>query len=273
MAVTRRWLCGLLPQIGHSWIIHLNIQRLTMINILCNDIYELFLSGHKANNRELFEKVFELSRYFSQNPVTLKSLENLFELEKKLMNSKGPHKQFVEKHIFQILSRSSLYCGPELTDNEYLTLNEELIEKASNIKEKQKYIVASKFVSFAIGIFKFIKARDNFNNKRKSLALEILSNISNYYNVPEALELCLLSLKSKKETLILAALEFQENYIRNRGIPLDSEIIEILDKIIIQTKDRSVAVGALDLQVKTGNISEFEALSRIDEWKEKNDYW
>jgi len=41
----------------------------------------------------------------------------------------------------------------------------------------------------------------------------------------------------------------------------------------IQTKDRSVAVGALDLLVKTGNISEFEALSRIDEWKEKNDYW
>ena len=56
-------------------------------------------------------------------------------------------------------------------------------------------------------------------------------------------------------------------------MPLPSDIIEILDKIIIQTKDRSVAVGALDLLVKTGNIGELEALSRIDEWKEKNDYW
>ena len=54
-----------------------------MVNILCNDIYKLFLSGNKANNQKLFDKVFELSRYFFQNPVTVESLENLFELEKK----------------------------------------------------------------------------------------------------------------------------------------------------------------------------------------------
>ena len=55
-----------------------------MVNILCNDIYKLFLSGNKANNQKLFDKVFELSRYFFQNPVTVESLENLFELEKKM---------------------------------------------------------------------------------------------------------------------------------------------------------------------------------------------
>lgn len=244
-----------------------------MIDTLCNDIYKLFLSGKKSNNRELFDKIFEISRYFYQNPFTLESLENLFELEKKLMNSKGSHKQFIEENIFQFLSRSSLYCAPEQHNNEYLTLNEELIERATDDKEKQKYIMTFKLVSFASEIFKFKKERDNFNNKRKSLLFGILGNICNYYNVPEALELCLLSLKSKKKTLILAALEFQENYCRNREVPLRSEIIDILDRIIIQTKDYSVAVGALDLLVKTGNISEIEALSRIDEWKEKNDYW
>jgi hypothetical protein len=244
-----------------------------MIEILCNDIYNLFLSGNKANNRELFDKVFEISRYFFQNPFALESLENLFELEKKMMNSKGPHKQFIEENILQTLSRSTRYCAPERHDNEYLTLNAELIERATDDKEKQKYMMTLKLVSFTREIFKFKKARDNFNNKRKSLALDILGNICNYYNVSEAFELCLLSLKSKKKTLILAALEFQENYCRNREVSLRSEIIEILDRIIIQTKDRSVAVGALDLLVKTGNISEFEALSRIDEWKEKNDYW
>lgn len=246
-----------------------------MVNVLCNDIYKLFLSGNKANNRKLFDKVFELSRYFFQNPVTVESLENLFELEKKLMNSKGSYKQLIEEHIFQALSSSSLYCSPEQTDNEYLTLNEKLIEKATDINEKQKYIMASKLVGFAIEIFKFKKARDNFNSKRKSLSLKVLGNISNYYDIPEALELCLLSLKSKKKTLILAALEFQENYTRNREIPLSSKVSRILDKILLQTKDRSVAVSALDVQIKAGNIREFEALSRIDEWKEKNenDYW
>ena len=103
-----------------------------MIEILCNNIYKSFLSGNKANNRELFDKVFEISRYFFQNPFTLESLENLFELEKKLMNSKGPHKQFIEENILQSLSRSTLYCAPEQHDNEYLTLNAELIERATD---------------------------------------------------------------------------------------------------------------------------------------------
>lgn len=244
-----------------------------MITALYNDIYELFLSGIKANNRELFDKVHELTSYFFQNPITLDSLENLFELERKLMNSKGPHKQFVEEHIFKIFSRSTLYCSPKNIDDKYLVLKEELVEKERDTNEKQKYIFALKLVNFAVEIFNFKKARDSFNSKRKSLLLEILSKLSNYYDFPEALELSLLSLKSKKKDLILAALEFLENYVHNRKIPLSSEIVELLDKIILQTKDRTVAVGVLDLQVKTKHISEFEALSRIEEWKEKNDYW
>ncbi|MCK5648782.1 MAG: hypothetical protein KAI22_07870, partial [Gammaproteobacteria bacterium] len=62
-------------------------------------------------------------------------------------------------------------------------------------------------------------------------------------------------------------------YTKHKNIYLSDEIIKLLDKIILQTKDRSVAVGALNLQVTTGEIDEFEALSRIDDWKEINDHW
>ncbi len=130
-----------------------------------------------------------------------------------------------------------------------------------------------KLASFAIEIFNFKRERDSFSNKRKSLALQILSNISTYYNIPKAHDLCVLSLKSKKKALILAALEFQEGYIRDRKVSLGSNIIVILDDIIEHTKDHSVAVSALDLLIKTNNISEFQALASIDEWKEKHDYW
>ncbi|MBU0487813.1 MAG: hypothetical protein KKD31_07655, partial [Bacteroidetes bacterium] len=50
---------------------------------------------------------------------------------------------------------------------------------------------------------------------------------------------------------------------------LSENIRNELDKIIVKTKNRIVATGALNLQVITGFISEFEALSRIDDWKEK----
>ena len=60
-----------------------------MINKLCGDISNYFLSGRKADERNLFNKVFDLSRYFIQNSATLESLEKLFVLEQKIMNSKG----------------------------------------------------------------------------------------------------------------------------------------------------------------------------------------
>ncbi len=244
-----------------------------MANALCKDIYELFTLRIKANNRRLFDKVFELSNYFVRNPVTIESLECIIELERKMMNSSGPHKQFVEEHVFQALTRSTLYCSPEQSNDEYLSFKEKPIGDTNNIDKKQEVILASKLLSFVIEVFKFNKARDNFSSKRKALSFGIIGNISYYYDIPEVFDLCLLSLKSKKKSLIFAALEFQENYTRNREVSLSPSVIEILDKIILQTKDHSVAVGVLDLQVKTGNIDEFEALSMIDEWKEKNEYW
>ena len=245
-----------------------------MLNNICNDIYNSFLLGIKANNRELFNKVFELTAYSIHNPITPSIIETIIELERKMMNSKGPHKQFIEEHIFAILSRGARYfCSAEKLDDEYLTLNKELIRKENDAEKKEKYIISLKLANLADEIFQFKMARDNFSNKRKALSLNILSTLSNYYNLPKSLDLCLFALKSKKKDLIFAALEFQENYIRKRETYLSSNIIKLLDKIILQTKDRSVAVGALNIQVTTGQIDEFEALSRIDEWKEKNDIW
>jgi len=47
---------------------------------------------------------------------------------------------------------------------------------------------------------------------------------------------------------------------------------KIIDKYDL-SNDRSVVVSVLDILVKANNISELEALSRIDEWKEKHVFW
>lgn len=90
------------------------------------------------------------------------------------------------------------------------------------------------------------------------------------YDIPEAIDLCMAAFQSNKKTLVLAAAEFYENYRRGRNISLTPEMVEQLDDITRKTKDRSVAVTVLNLQVEEGLISEFEALYRIDEWKERN---
>lgn len=102
------------------------------------------------------------------------------------------------------------------------------------------------------------------------MAIDLIGKVALYYDIPEAVELFMAALKSHKKNLILAAAEFYEYYRRGRNISLTPEMVEQLDDIISKAKDRTVAVTALNLQVETGLISELEALSRIDDWKERN---
>ena len=142
-------------------------------------------------------------------------------------------------------------------------------DKKRNRKEKEKYLMALELVNFAREIFAIKIPRDSFNTKRKALAIEMLAPLASYYDFPETFELCLVALKSKNKGLILAGIEFLESYVHDHDEPLSPEIIELLDEIILKTKSHSVAVSVLNLQAETGYISEFDALSRIGEWKAK----
>ncbi|MFH1549011.1 MAG: hypothetical protein ABIH04_00470 [Planctomycetota bacterium] len=239
---------------------------------LCNAIYALFLSGIKGTSRELFDSSSKLLSYFVRYPATPDSIESVFELERKLITARGPHKQFIEERIFQSLSASAFHCAPEPSGKKSLTLNTALLERTTAVKEKQKIIIALKLVGFSEGIFQLRNPRDAFNSKRKSLALDLLGRIAAYYDVPEAIDLCRVALASHKKPLVLAAVDFYENYTRNRHVSLPPEIIRLLNEVITKTKNRSVAVAALNVQVVSGAISEMGALSMIDDWKDRNRY-
>ncbi|MEA3548802.1 MAG: hypothetical protein U9R66_14210 [Thermodesulfobacteriota bacterium] len=244
-----------------------------MLATLCNEIHKLFLSGIKGTNRELFNRAYELSHYFVRHPATLESLELVFELERKLCAGRGPHKQFVEGRVFEALCTSALYCAPDCSDKKCLTENLPLLQKTTCIEEKQEHMIALKLVDFSREVFQLHIPRDAFNSKRKSLALELIGKVAVYYDIPEAYELCTAALQSKKKSLVLAALEFYEIHWHGQDRSLSPELITQLNEIISKTKDRSVAVTALNLQVEAGVASELEALSRIDDWKERNQEW
>jgi len=244
-----------------------------MVDKICNHIKALFLANDKTSKRTLFEKLKKLYIYFMQNPATPETLEKIFELERSIVNAKGTHKQYVEKEILSILTRITREYAPGQKENTYLPLNQKLIEEDTNVHEKQRHLMALKLVHFAYEIFNYKIPRDSFSGKRKSIAIDIINNLSIYYEFPEAFELCILGLKSKRKWTIFSALEFLKTYHRNRDIPLTADIKKILNDIVDHTDNRGVAVGALNIQVETGEISEFQALSKIDDWKEKHDVW
>lgn len=244
--------------------------RTLMLSALCREIQHLFLTGTKGTNRELWDKAYELSNYFMQNHATPELLESIIALERKLIPAKGSYKQFLEERVFQALFTGALYCAPERSGKKRMTLDPVLIERSTSVQERQRHLMALKLVSFSMEVLQLQNPRDAFNNKRKGLAMDLVGRVAVYYDIPQAVDLCLAALRSNKKTLVLAAVEFYENYRRGRNVSLTPEMVERLDDIIRKTKDRSVAVTALNLQVEDGLISELEALSRIDDWKERN---
>ena len=241
-----------------------------MLSALCKEIYQLFLIGTKGTNRKLWDKAYDMSNYFVQNHATPELLEAIIGLEYKLIAANGPYKQFLEERVFQALCVSALYCAPERSDKERMVLDPALIERSTDVQQRQRCLMALKLVNFSKEIFQLTIPRDTFNTKRKGLAMDLIGRVAAYYDIPEAIELCMAAFQSNKRTLVLAAAELFENYSRRRDISLPPEMVERLDDIIRKTKDRSIAVAGLNLQVEAGLISEFEALSRIDDWKERN---
>lgn len=233
-----------------------------MISEICNDVYKQFLLSEKSNDQKLFKKIKELDGFFYyKRPMTLKVLDVLFEFERKMIHSKGPSRQRIESTILRGFSK--------YTFDSYYFMDPEPVDKKRTPKEEEKYLIALKLVDFADELFVIKIPRDSFSNKRKSLILEMLAPLAGYYDLPSIFELCLVALKSKNRKLILSGIEFWETYAHDQDVPLSAEIIELLDEIILETKDHSIAVSALNLQIEKNHIDEFEALSRIDAWKEK----
>ena len=239
-----------------------------MLNNLCTDILRAFSVGTQTNNHELFDKAHDLSVYFHMNSATPALLDTVIELEYSVLKMTGPHKQFLEECIFGALRRSTCYYAPE--DEPWEKLNQDFAEVGLTSEQKLRRKLALRIVTFSEQIFAQNRPRDTFANKRKCLAMGLLDRIDRYYDVPQCEKLYVAALASGKKALVPAAVEFYENYLRRRNAELTPEVLALLDKLVRKTKNRSVAVAALNLQVTTGVISELSALSDIDEWKEKN---
>jgi len=88
------------------------------------------------------------------------------------------------------------------------------------------------------------------------------------------MELCTKSIKNKSKNEFLACVECLKIYYAERKDELlNEDIISIVEKRVNKTKNRAELIGGLTLLVDTGVISEFEALSKRDEWRERTNRW
>jgi len=243
-----------------------------MPSVLCEELYQIFLRGEKAVPRELPLKLRQLTGLFFRHQATAASLEPIFTLEKRLIAARGPHRQHLETQVFQALFFSTDACEAPHPHAKRLRLEPGLVAASVSSQESQRHQLALKLAAFAQEIFHCQPpARDAFTNKRKCLAMDLIARVSRHYDLPEAVALWTTALQSNKKALILTAIECYDDYRRDRDLPLPPEVVERLNAIAETTKDRTVAVTALNMLVEADLIDEFEAMARIDQWKEKND--
>lgn len=245
----------------------LSIMSKIKIKELCDIIIDLYEETDTENQDRstALQLVYKLRFEIKLKDFSNDSLILILETTKKVASTKNNLKQILEKELLSLIS----YLPHKLWMKDQEEKNRKF-ERGTKDNEGQ---IAESLINFAKEIFEIKLDRDSFAGKRRGYSIQILESLTNYFEVPEFMELCSKSISSKSKNEFLDSVECLKNYCIEKGEVPNEDLIAIIDKRIEKTKNRVEAVSGLNLQVETGLISELEALSRLDEWKERNGRW
>jgi len=134
---------------------------------------------------------------------------------------------------------------------------------------RRSILIVAELRDYALECLRFnARPRDAFAGARRGQSFEILGIAGRLFDLPEALDMARQALRRSRSQTVRGAIIFLEDYFKAR------EDMEVPDDIhtalsVAETTDsRSTATGALNVLV--GEISDMEALDRLDDWKDKH---
>ena len=151
-------------------------------------------------------------------------------------------------------------------------LNTSLIQNSDG-KEKKFHEISLEIYNTVLALMKVRKKRDSYSGKRKGHAISILTMLAECYEIDNIENLYIENLKNKSLKLLYGTLESITSYYSNSEKQVNSEIVKLINRRADKAKKRSEIVGCLQTLIELKDISEMEALSRLDTWKEKHEYW
>ncbi len=238
------------------------------IKEICSDILDIYEKAEKEKrDRSLaIQLIYKMKLQIDFGSFSKDDLSQILETSKKIASTKKNYKQILEKELLSLISFLPHALWMETKDN----VESQKFDR--NLKTNEAEIAES-LINFSKEIYEIRLDRDAFSGKRRGYSIQILASLSDYFDVPEFLDLCSKSIKSKSKIEFLESIECLKDYCLERDETPSKAIIEVIDQRILKTKIRSEATSGLNLQVETGLICELQALSRLDEWKEKNEVW
>jgi hypothetical protein len=230
---------------------------------ICSEILEfheaqIFCS---SNSSTPLRFVTKLQASFNKKRISLKSLNLIFETYLKIATDKThtKGKQVFEAELLPFI----VFLPHTLWGKEAPGCEIEHIKIELNKNNQQ---IVSRLKKFAVTIYELKMPRDAFGGKRKGYSIKLLKNLSYYLELPEFLNYCLLSLKSKNKTEFIKAVESLEDAYLDVNLQIDQKIIDDIEKRISKTKHREEIRVALNFMINIGLRSYEDAKNEIETW-------
>ena len=187
-----------------------------------------------------------------------------------LRQAGGPGTKMAERTIMECLVYLTMKVCRNLGSGKrekFLHLDEQCEVPAS---QRQVFEAAREICRYAIECFRFFRKRDSFGGGRRAMAFEILSCASGVFDLPEAVVLARHGLQKKDSEEAEDAADFLAAYYEYRKKTPGREDVRALKNLAGRAGSHSTAMSALNALISAGAMGEMEALSRIEDWKEKH---
>lgn len=238
----------------------MEIIRKKDLREVCNEI-ELIIEG--SDNKSDYKYIYLNLDEALTKEINYAEIELICKTVIKIAKTKNKILRFLEKDFWRFINKIPFKII--LLQTLDFEENEELLSNKAYENENKR--VLSRLIRLAQAILRLKDDNSKGSDLRRAGSLRLLVELINYYHIPAAKELFLASINSKNAKEQYTALEGLENYYNLTEDEITADLVQNLNLILKDTKDRSVASTCLQIQINAGIINGMTAISEIGKLK------
>jgi hypothetical protein len=249
------------------------MKRRRKFELLIADIHKVLADpARKDRYRDLFRATWDLVRFEDEIAGDIGKVRELIAIARDIREATGPGRSVAEEKIMEAMGAIARTCCGVLEDADVHRLPDLAAASALTPDLRRSAQIVRELHDYAMECLRFsARPRDTFAGARRGHSFEILGGAGFLLDLPEALDMACQALRRNRSQEVRGAIIFLEDYFKAREeMAVPDDIHTALLAVAEKTGSRSTATGALNVLVETGEISEFEALDRLDDWKEKH---
>ena len=241
--------------------------------LLIADIRDALADVARQNRcGDLFQATWALMRFEGELARDMGKLRELLAVARAIRNATGPGRSVAERKIMDSLKAIAWTCSSVLEAADVPRISDLAAADRLIPRLRRSLLIVAELRDYALECLRFnARPRDAFAGARREQSFEILGIAGRLFDLPEALDMARQALRRSRSQTVRGAIMFLEDYFKARaGMDVPADIHTALLTVAETTDSRSTATGALNVLVETGEISDLQALDRLDDWKDRH---